>query len=644
MKRSLILLRYFVAVHITALIILSCFRIFLYLTSLNQIASNENISSLLTHSLAIGVKFDNLISCYIIAFPLVITSIWGLLNKIPTKLITGINVFFIVFYSLIFILSAADIPYFNYFFTHIGIGAFEWFKFGKATTTLIFNQAYILYIISWIIACVLFGVLVFIFSKKMQKDETLDSKIELKKSIPIILLAWGICFIGIRGSLQRYPLSTSFAYFSENSLFNQLGINPAFFLYKSFEQSQNNQNNVNNLMSVEEALSFTKNELKIENQDKNHPINRDVKYVEQPLKANVIIVLMESLSSVYLDWELNGKKTLPFINDLISKSYYFKNFYSSGVHTNNGIVSSLYGFPPEFNESMMNVDVAKYTGLPYWLRKKGYETLFFITGNPQYDNMNSFLRENEFNKIFSIYDYPSEKAVNNFGVQDDYMLEFGINKLNEVAASKKSFLATFLTVSNHPPYIIPKRFKNSNYDDETNILSFVDYSIENFMNLAAKQEWYKNTIFIFEGDHGAAVGEQKFSMPLSYNHIPLIIFSPLFKDAPKVFDQFGGQIDIFPTTMGILKESYTNNSLGVDLMKENRSCMFFENDNQLGCINNDYFYIRNLSTSTDELYSLYDKTAVNLVGQKENILEPMKKYGVSMSITSNYLIKNKLTH
>jgi len=645
MKKIVVLFRYLVSVHLTALIILSLFRIFLFIDNLSKIVNVDSTAYLLANALFIGIKFDNLISSYVLLLPLVITTILALTNKVSSKLITGINIFFITFYSLIFIISAADIPYFSYFFTHIGIGAFDWFKFGKTTAALIFDKAHFKDFISLILVCCLFGYLVFRYGKKMLKTETTTTqKNDLIKYIPITLLAWGICFIGVRGSFQRYPLNTSFAYFSENSFFNQLGINPAFFLFKSYEQSTKKRNNVNNIIDQDVALMFVKSELGVKNTSKPQTINRDVKCVGQPLQANVVVVLMESLSSVYLDWEYKGRKTLPFLNSLISKSYYFKNFYSSGVHTNNGIVSSLYGFPPQFNEPMMNVDVTKYTGLPYWLSKKGYETLFFVTSNPQYDNMNSFLRENHINKLYSLYDFPSDKVVNNFGVQDDYLFEFGVNKLNDIAKANKPFLATFLTVSHHAPFIVPPKFKNSGENDEADILSFADYSIQNFMALAAKEKWYKNTIFVFLGDHGSVVGPQKFSMPLSENHIPLIVFSPLFKDAPKVFEQLGGQIDVYPTVMGLLNESYTNNSLGVNLMKEKRTCMFFMNDNQLGCINNDYFYIRNLATSTDELYNLRDSKVKNIADKENETLETLKKYGVSMSVTASYLTKNKMTY
>ena len=42
-----------------------------------------------------------------------------------------------------------------------------------------------------------------------------------------------------------------------------------------------------------------------------------------------------------------------------------------------------------------------------------------MTHEGQYDNMNAFFRTNGFDEVFAQEDYPSEKVVNSFGVQDD---------------------------------------------------------------------------------------------------------------------------------------------------------------------------------------------------------------------------------
>jgi phosphoglycerol transferase MdoB-like AlkP superfamily enzyme len=447
----------------------------------------------------------------------------------------------------------------------------------------------------------------------------------------------------MRGSFQRYPLRVGYAYFSNISFFNQLGINPVFYFFKSYEAAQKKQNNVNNLIEVETAIQLVQKELRISYCDEKYPVNRQAQVTGMAEKANVVIILLESMSANCLEYEHEGKNLTPFINELISKSYYFENFYSSGIHTNNGIVSTLYAFPALFNKSMMGIKSTHYTGLPYYLHQQGYQNLFFVTGNPNYDNMNSFLLDNHFDRIYSLYDYPQEKVVNNFGVQDDFMLEYGIEKLNEAAKKDSSFLATFLTVSKHPPFIVPEKFKNSANTDEKRMTAFADDCIRNFMESASKEQWYQNTVFVILGDHGATVGRQKYDMSISNNHIPCIIYSPLIDDMPKRFPQYGGQIDLFPTIMGLLNIPYTNNSLGIDLLKEKRSRMFFVSDNRLGCISDEYFYVRNLISNSDFLYNRHSEQIENVSEKFPDITANLKDYAASMMITADYLINNNKT-
>jgi phosphoglycerol transferase MdoB-like AlkP superfamily enzyme len=396
-------------------------------------------------------------------------------------------------------------------------------------------------------------------------------------------------------------------------------------------------------MTVETAIQLAQKELEIDCRDKEYPVNRQVTTTGNAEKANVVIILLESMSVNCLQYEHEGNNLTPFLNELISKSYYFEHFYSSGVHTNNGIVSTLYAFPALFNKSMMGTKSTYYSGLPYYLHQHGYQNFFFVTGNPNYDNMNSFLLDNNFDRIYSLYDYPQEKAVNNFGVQDDFMLEYGIQKLNEAAEKDSPFLATFLTVSKHPPFIVPEKFRNCADTDEKRMTAFTDYCIKNFMENASKEQWYQNTVFVLLGDHGATIGQQKYDMSISGNHIPCIIYSPLIGDMPKRFKQYGGQIDVFPTIMGLLNISYTNNSLGIDLLKEKRSCMFFVSDNRLGCINDEYFYVRNLISNTDFLYDQHSEQTENISEKLSDITADMKNYAVSMMITADYLINNNKT-
>lgn len=643
-KKTFAVLLYIIAVHVLGMAIFMAFRLVLYFANLEQVDGVEDKGSLLFRAMLKGLQFDNVIASYVSSIPLVLLMVPALFNKISKKLVIGCSIFYMIVYSITFIISAADIPYFSYFFTHLGASAFGWFKFGTDTTGMIFQEkAYYPYIGLFLVLTALFVWIIIRLNKKLIRAKTTSlRKKDYMIYVPLTVLLWGLCFLGMRGSLQIYPLRVSFAYFSNNSFFNQLGINPTFFLLKSFKDLSENFNNVNNLMQAEEAIAFVREELNADT-DQFPLLNRNIQPEGKPVNANVVVVLIESMASDYLDDTYNEQLLMPYLNELISESYYFENFYSAGIHTNNGIVSTLYGFPPLFNEPMMSSTPTHYTGLPYCLKKEGYKNLFFVTNNPQYDFMNSFLLDNNFERIYSIYDYPDEKVVSFFGVQDDYLFEYGIDRLNEASQEGNPFFATFLTVSNHAPYIIPEQFKKHGDTDEQRILAFVDASLQHFMDKASKQPWFDNTIFVLLGDHGRILGQTKYEMPISYNHIPLILYSKLFEDMPQKFSHYCGQIDVFPTIMGLLNLPYTNNSLGIDVFKEERPCMYFVNDNQLGCINQDYLYVRNLLTDKDLLYDRNSSQPENIFPQQSAIADSLKKYAVSMMVAADYLIKNKLT-
>lgn len=85
-----------------------------------------------------------------------------------------------------------------------------------------------------------------------------------------------------------------------------------------------------------------------------------------------------------------------------------------------------------------------------------------MTHEGQYDNMNAFFRTNGYDEVFSQEDYPVDKVVNSFGVQDDFLYDYAIPVLNQRAATEQPFFATLLSISNHPPYVISSFLPSEN--------------------------------------------------------------------------------------------------------------------------------------------------------------------------------------
>lgn len=108
-------LLYLFIIHIVALLFLPVPACPVHLNRLSVSSRYTKQLSHASHCIYKGLWFDNVIACYILLLPLVILWITALCNYHSKWAFRFISIFFILFYSLSFIISAANIPYFSYF-------------------------------------------------------------------------------------------------------------------------------------------------------------------------------------------------------------------------------------------------------------------------------------------------------------------------------------------------------------------------------------------------------------------------------------------------------------------------------------------------------------------------------------------------
>lgn len=635
-----ILFKYLIKVHIVALILLTAIRIAFVI--INFPDNTPFIITDILHALAIGIKFDNHGLSYIQILPIVVSATAAFFKTINfKKIINAFRIYYSIVISIVLFLSVSNIKYYSFFGWHINYEALGYLKFFDTTAGMLFqdSQNYP-YLILAITICILFIIAIKKIAKQSAdyQSENTTIKQRIIVNVPMIVLAAGICFLGLRSSFQRYPLRVSFASFTDIPFYNRIGNCAIFNIYETYKQTKNDVDIVLiNNTDVDSALNFVKTELSISNADSLKPLNRFTESEVNRPSPNVVLVLMESMTLRNLEYETNGIPLTPFMRSLRDSSLYFEHFYSAGIHTNNGIVASMYGYSPNFSKPCMNQPSDRYTGLPAELKRHGYQTYAFITGDPHFDNMNSFLRENNFDVIYSLADYPKGKIVNRFGVRDDYMFEYGTEKLQTI--NDNPFFAFFLTCSNHSPYSIPDKYvsRYDNADDQA--INYADDATKIFLENAIKTEWGKNTIFIFVADHGKPRGENIYDMVYYYNRIPCYIYSKLLEGKTQKFDKLGGQIDIFPTVMGLLGFDYTNNTLGVDLLKQDRRYIHFVSDEHLGCADKEFFYCYNIGSQQEFLYKIGN--GENLINQYPEKAAEMKEYAVNMMKINNTAVKQR---
>lgn len=623
-------------IYVLILSISSIFRGVLFLTELQRLDSQVVSNWTIIQSFIMGLRFDVVISGYILLFPALVILIKGIVN-VRNRLIFQILFYWIfVFFSMSFLIAAADIPYFNQFFERFSIGAFEWVdNLGFVVNMILQEPKYFLIIVPFIIIEIVFFMLL---KKLFRKNDSKNYKVNIYLNIFTSVLFLFIMFLGIRGRVQiKSPIRVGTAYFSNNAFLNKLGLNPTFTLMRSYLDSKDKRNQNIDLMDKQKAIENTKKYLNVNQNKYSSPIARSIE-ADSSIKTtpNVILVIMESMSASKMKRHGNKNNLTPFLDSLANNALYFENFYTSGKHTFNGIFSSLFSFPAIYRKHPMK-QIKKYSGISSALLKNGYSTSYFTTHDSQFDNVEGFLRANDFENIISQLDYPMNEVKTTLGVPDDYMFRFSIQKIDELHKKGNPFFATFMTASDHGPYYIPDYFHPKSDKLKNQIVEYADWSLKKFFELSSKQKWFDNTIFVFVADHGAPISSN-YEISLSYFHSPFIVYAPKKVLSKRVYKKIGSQIDIFPTIMGLINQPYINNTLGIDLLRENRKYAVINNDSKIGILDTSYFCI--MGKERVNLYKYKNNDKTDYFKEESEKAEEMTAYAKSIMQTYQEMLLN----
>jgi len=619
-------IRFILKIYLLALSVFSVFRIMLFLSEFDRIDEKEVAILTIFKSFIMGVRFDIVISGYILILPTLIFLTLELIG-FKSKSIKQFFFYWIyILFTIAFTVSTADIPYFNQFYDRFSVGAFEWMESYKIVISMIFQEPkYFLFIIPFILLEIVFYILL----KKIFEQENETQKINFFLNTFVSLIFLAIVFLGIRGRIEeKSPIRIGTAYFTNNSFLNKLGLNPSFTLIRSYLDSKDKDNRVVKFMDDKLAIEMVQKNLGITKTQYNSPIAREV----QPdtllsAQPNVVLIIMESMSAAKMKRHGSTEELTPFLDSLSHNSIYFENIYTAGKHTFNGIFSTLFSFPALYRQHSMKTN-NQYDGISTSLLKNGYSTTYFTTHDSQFDNIEGFLRSNNFQNVISQSDYPASEVKTTLGVPDDFMFRFSIPKINELSERENPFFVTFMTTSDHSPFYVPEYFQPKAKAIESQIVQYADWSLQQFIQLASKEAWFNNTIFVFVADHGAAI-DAKYDISLNYFHTPLIIYAPEIFKGNQVHQKIGSQIDVYPTVMGLIKQKYVNNTLGIDLLNEERKFTIINDDDKVGILDTDYLCIMKNNGAKLELYKYKEQDKSNYFDQEQEKALEMADYAKS---------------
>lgn len=629
---------YIILLYLAGLAVFTLFRLTETAVYCSATSVPENTMGLYWQALWKGFRFDTAVSCYVLMVPLAMIIIGGMARIRKSWYFAIAHYTAMVLYTIAFFACAADIPYFCYFFQRLDAQVLTMNESLPVVIDMIFSEpTYLLYLGVFLAVAVGWWFLGRLIYKRILK-ENLNQQTPYAWSIPLaalLLLSW---FTGMRGHLtKRPPLRTENAVFCNNPFLNQIGLNPVFTFLKSAGAIMSDRNHPIELIDLETARQEYAQREALDTYDDDT--------VLLPEGTNVVLVLMESMGTEKTMLGSKSEASLtPFLDSLMLQGITFTEAWSAGTQTHNGVYSTLYGHPAIFKRHTMHGPSAipRMCGLPQVLRNNGYSTAFFMAHQGYFDGMESFLYCNGFDCVFEQNSYPEEEWVNSYGVPDHILFSHAIDYLNE-ATKKGPTFTTILTVSDHPPYVVPERtsFKPHSKEITDLVVEYADWSIGQFLAEASKQPWFENTLFVFSADHGCPDKNPLYEIPLSRNRIPIILYAP-GRILPKIIARPACQIDVAPTVLGTLGIGYDSRMIGIDLLHHLRQYAFFGNGDNIGATDGEFLYIYRKNGSSS-LFPYKQRRTDDVSKTFHDRKAALERYALSMVQMSYQMLKDGTT-
>lgn len=414
------------------------------------------------------------------------------------------------------------VPNIVFFWTNIA--DFEYYKFiGRRTIFEVFGimgdvfaQSFSLLSTYWYL--VFLWILVsFLFVKFTPSSTNIPSSMGRILKTIICFLGIGFTILFFRGGFQEKPLRINQAFEQHDNHLGNLTLNTTFTFLTTIDAK-----------GTEKVNYFT------DNQEVEKLIRRDRSshFSVSARPQNVVIIILESFGKEYMGYKNPYKGYTPFLDSLARNSLFMENCFANGRESIIAMPAITASIPQLIEEPFITSSYQsnKFAGLGSIVKKYGYVSSFFHGARNGSMGFEGFSQLAGFDKYYGLNQYPKEKMATDFdknwGIFDEPYLQYFATELSK---ETKPFVGCIFTLSSHHPYPIPVQYKGKFPKGKAEIhesLGYTDLALKHFFETAAKQPWYKNTIFVITADHTQFNTEKKYATPTGAYSVPLILYHP----------------------------------------------------------------------------------------------------------------------
>ncbi len=542
-------------------------RFFFYLLYFERFNDISFFESLLTF--IYGLRMDTIVICIILVIPTIFLAITP---KIFSNFISKfLNIYILFFLVIALFIECASFPFFAQYDLRPNYLFIEYLEYPQEVTSLLFKD----YKFQFIAVFILIIATIRIYSKsKFINFEQVFKQNYISRILilaPILL----VLFLGIRSSLGHRPVNISDALYSENRVINEITKNSLHSLGYAYYSNKKAENNISKYgkIDIKEAYKVASLAIGIDYKDEKKPFYREVKSkLASKKQKNLVIFIQESMGAQFTGF-IGKQNFTPNLDNLAQDYLSFTNLYSNGTRSVRGLAALTSGTLPINGVEVIkrNKSQEGYFTVASLLKPYGYKSSFIYGGEARFDNMKGWYLGNGFDEVIEQKDFTNPIFTSTWGVSDEDLVIKANEKFKSYYENNEKFVSVMFSSSNHMPFELPdgkiEFEKNIPKTSVENAIKYADFAIGKFFELAKKEDYFKDTVFVVIADHNVRVyGDQ--IVPIDMFQIPAVIVS---SDIPhQIFTNLTSQADVLATALDLIGIDLSYPILGNSIFKDNK--------------------------------------------------------------------------
>lgn len=360
--------------------------------------------------------------------------------------------------------------------------------------------------------------------------------------IILLLTAVVVFTIGIRGSLGRRPAQLKDASFTRDNFLNKIVLNPYMALNYALSEHLDSlkATNIRSLIpsgDLGNALQFLAGH-RLYSSNIDEQFDRIAPGFTGVRPRHVFLIVMESYDTWALSPPFNRLGITDQLQQIAAKGLQLRPFIAASDDTMNSLATIITGYPYTGVRAnyQRSGDIAYTSSIASIFRRMGYRSRFFYGGYLSWQRVGEFCKNQGFDEVYGGPHMTSAPIVKEWGVDDEDLFNFVINK---TASAPPSF-NLILSTSYHPPFSLDVYSKGfpvrsipqdvAQYFDGSLPLSvlghlwYADQCIGSFvrtMNLSSP-----DSLFLLTGDHFSRRYANQHPTLFDRLAVPLVMYGP----------------------------------------------------------------------------------------------------------------------